>query len=134
MVVGAPGRITYLDSTTPFYWGTKDFAEIFGQEIDLDVIRNVPVRLLIGKMDTLPVGRSAWGNTRMERLLNLKENWEKHGISVSMEIIPGIGHKGNDAIKALFVIDFFQEILNTEAGKKCDCTKTTLLQSEEEKK
>ena len=44
--IGAPGRPTYLDFEENFYWGVKDFKQVFGQELDLPAIRKVPVILL----------------------------------------------------------------------------------------
>lgn len=117
LVIGAPGRITYIDPETDFYWGTKNFEAIFGSLLNFDEMRKVPICLLIGEKDVLFVGESTHGNTRMERVLGLKRNLEEHGIQVTMKVIPGIGHKGNYPIKAPYVIDFFREVL-LHCGKK----------------
>ena len=111
LVIGAPGRITYLDSDKDFYWGTRNFSSIFGKSPDIDAIRKVPIMLLIGEKDVLFVGEADCGNTRMERLIALKRNFEEHGIAATMQIIPGIGHKGDYPVKASYVIDFFRDVL-----------------------
>ena len=112
---GAPGRPTYIDDTLDFYWGTRNFEEIFGEPLDLQAMRKVPVRLLIGELDTKYVGESPYGTTRMERIRNLEKNYKEHGLNVSLEIIPGIGHKGNDAVKSRYVMRFFQEVIDGES-------------------
>lgn len=114
VAVGAPGRITYLDPETDYYWGTRNFREIFDKELDLEQIKRVPVKLMVGEHDTRFLGESPRGNNRMERIRNLMKNYQEHQIPVSLEVIPGIEHKGFDEKKAPIVMRFFQEILEKE--------------------
>lgn len=116
--IGGPGRITYLDSENDYYWGTKNFKEVFDKELDLEAIKKVPVKLMIGENDTKYLGESAWGDNRMERIRNLKKNYESAGIQVSLEVIPGIEHKGFEEKKAPIVTRFFEGIMEQEQQRK----------------
>ena len=97
--------------------GIRNFQEIFDKPFDIEKIRKVPVKILVGEEDTLYVGESKWGTSRMERLINLRKNYEKNGLNVSMDIIPGIGHKGHDDLKSKYVLDFFLDVLSNASGK-----------------
>lgn len=114
VMIGGPGRPTYLDVDRDYYWGIRDFQQVFGKSPDLDAIRKVPVRLLIGEQDTRYIGDSPYGNSRMERIQCLEQNLREHGVEVQLDIMPGIGHKGNDAIKSGYVTAFFQEVIDGE--------------------
>lgn len=118
--IGAPGRITYLDDTRDYYWGTRDFHAYFDKDYDLDRIREVPVLLMIGEYDTKFVGESDFGSNRMERLLNLKKNYESCNIPVQMEILEGFEHKGHADEKAEAVMRFFEKIMKQQGGRAHD--------------
>ncbi len=113
--VGAPGRVTRIDPDVPWWLGTADVAERFGREVDLDVLRTVPVQMLVGDADTetweiAEPGLDAGGDTRVERMTALRDNWERHGIAVRFELIPGMGHSGSAALP--HVQRFFAEVLS----------------------
>lgn len=36
--ISAPGRPTFLDWEKDYYWGVKDWKELFGTEIDLEAM------------------------------------------------------------------------------------------------
>ncbi|MFF0764246.1 PHB depolymerase family esterase [Streptomyces sp. NPDC003328] len=112
--VGAPGRITRINPEAPWWLGTADVAERFGREIDLGVLRTVPVQMLVGDADTdtweiAEPGLDVGGDTRIERMLALRDNWEQHGIRVRFDLIPGMGHSGSAALP--HVQRFFAGIL-----------------------
>lgn len=112
--IGAPGRITRIDPTVPWWLGTADLAERFGQELDLPALREVPVQMLVGDQDVetweiAEPGIDAGGDTRVERLTTLRDNWESHGIRVRFDLIPGMGHSGSSAIP--HAQDFFAGVL-----------------------
>ncbi|GAA3812754.1 PHB depolymerase family esterase [Streptomyces chiangmaiensis] len=119
--VGAPGRITRINPEVPWWLGTADVAERFGREIDLDVLRTVPVQMLVGDADTdtweiAEPGLDVGGDTRIERMKALRDNWEQHGIPVHFELIPGMGHSGSAGLP--HVQRFFAGILEpSEAGR-----------------
>lgn len=110
--IGAPGRITYLDDEKDYYWGIRDFEKYFDKKPEIAAIREVPIMLMIGEHDTKFIGESPYGSNRFQRLLKLKENYEKHGIETQFEIIPNFEHKGNEEEKAKRVSVFFQDILD----------------------
>lgn len=101
--VGAPGRVTRIDPDVPWWPGTADFAEQFGTELDLPALCTVPVQMIVGADDTetweiAEPGIDAGGDTRVERMRSLRDNWEAHGIPVRLEIVPGMGHSGSTAM------------------------------------
>ncbi|GHH71301.1 hypothetical protein GCM10018793_06250 [Streptomyces sulfonofaciens] len=117
--IGAPGRITQLDDTLPWWIGTADFEERFGVGIDLEALRSVPVHMVVGAEDVETweinnVGGPNWmdgvektGRTRIERLRTLRDNFEAHGIKVRLDIVPGVAHQGVGVAPAVqeFVAD-----------------------------
>jgi poly(3-hydroxybutyrate) depolymerase len=105
--IGAPGRITLLDDTQPWWLGTQDLAERFGRPVDPAALRRVPVLMVAGEddLDTWEInnpGESNWmdgaekaGRTRIERLRTLEQNFRAHGIDVRFELVPGVAHRGS---------------------------------------
>lgn len=105
--IGAPGRITELDDSLPWWLGTKGFAERFGKALDIDAVRRIPVHLVVGSADTDTFeinnpGESNWmdgcektGRTRVERLRTLRRGYESHGLSVTFDLVDGVGHSGS---------------------------------------
>jgi hypothetical protein len=119
--IGAPGRVTLLDDSTPWWLGTRDFARIFGAAPDVEEIRKVPIQLVVGDLDTegweinnpqdsnwLP-GLEKQGRTRIERLRTLQRNLEDHGIATRFDLVPGAGHQGVQVLDE--VRDFFRAVL-----------------------
>lgn len=119
--IGAPGRITQLDDSLPWWLGTKDVEERFGQPIDVDALRRVPVLMVVGDqdVDTWEInnpGESNWldgaektGETRVERLRTLETNFVGHGIDVRFVLVPGVAHRASLTLPP--VRDFFAELL-----------------------
>jgi poly(3-hydroxybutyrate) depolymerase len=119
--IGAPGRITRLDDSLPWWLGTEDFEERFGQPIDLDALRRVPVLMVVGDqdVDTWEIdnpGESNWmdgveqtGKTRIDRLRTLERNFVDHGINVRFELVPGVAHRGSLTLPP--VREFFSELI-----------------------
>jgi dienelactone hydrolase len=119
--IGAPGRMTLLDDTTPWWLGTKDFARIFGKAPDIAEIRKVPIQLVVGDLDVegweinnphdsnwVP-GLEKQGKTRIERLRTLQKNLDDHGIATRFDLVAGAGHEGVRMIGV--VSDFFASVL-----------------------
>lgn len=101
--IGAPGRVTRIDPSTPWWLGTADVKELFGVDLDLDALRRVPVQMIVGTEDTetweiAEPGVDAGGDTRIERLTALRDNWEEHGIKVRFTLVEGMAHSGSRAI------------------------------------
>jgi poly(3-hydroxybutyrate) depolymerase len=120
--IGAPGRITMLDDSEPWWLGTKDLEGIFGKAADVAAISAVPIHLVVGELDTDTWetnnrNESTWldglekqGDTRVERIQSLKRNLASHGISAHLDIVEGMAHDGMKALPA--VRRFFATILN----------------------
>jgi pimeloyl-ACP methyl ester carboxylesterase len=117
--IGAPGRITQLDDSLPWWLGTGGFKERFGIELDLDSMRKVPVQMVVGgdDVETWEInnpGGPNWmdgvektGRTRVERIETLRANFEERGIEVRFDVVPGVAHKGVGVIPVVqrFVAD-----------------------------
>jgi predicted peptidase len=120
--IGAPGRITRLDDTLPWWLGTGGFAERFGVAIDLDAMRRVPVQMVVGGDDVQTweinnVGGPNWmdgvektGRTRIERLETLRAGFAANGIDVRYDVVPGVGHRGSGVIPV--VQEFMADLLS----------------------
>ncbi|GHJ39263.1 alpha/beta hydrolase [Streptomyces sp. TS71-3] len=120
--IGAPGRVTMLDDTRNWWLGTRDLEERSGIRVDVGALREIPVHMVVGALDTETweinnVGDPNWldgaqeaGRTRVERLDSLRRNFEDHGISVEFEIVPDVGHRGSLVRPA--VKRFFSGVLN----------------------
>lgn len=111
--IGAPGRITRLDDSLPWWLGTKDIEDRLGAPIDLDALRKVPVLMVAGADDTDTweinnPGEPNWmdgaekaGLTRVDRLHTLEQDFRAHGIDVRFEIVPGVAHRGSPLLPAV---------------------------------
>lgn len=124
--IGAPGNVTYLDNTHPWYVGISDIIERFNMTLNINEMRRVPVLMVIGGEDTetwmindrdAPFwmeGLDSRGNTRIERLRALRDNFQQNGIHVHYEELPGVAHEG---FKVLPVVkDFFSRIVTKKMG------------------
>ena len=105
--IGAPGMVTLLDSTKPWWVGTGGIEPIFGTGVDLDALRQVAVQMIVGDADTetweitIPATSRLWmegindaGRTRIDRLTTLAESFRAHGIKVRFDQVPGVTHQG----------------------------------------
>lgn len=119
--IGAPGNVTLLDTSKPWYIGIGGLEENQQTNVSLSELRRVPVLLVIGKEDTetwmindnsAPYWQDEFkntGNTRIERLQSLRESYEKNGILVQYEEIDGVSH---EAFKVLPTVkNFFERVL-----------------------
>lgn len=110
--IGAPGMVTLIDSTADWWVGTRDLYRRFNAKLNLAAMRRVNVHMVVGADDTdewnEPITRDSeyWmgegvkgadytttGKNRIERLTTLKNNYEQHGIQVTMDIVPGAEHE-----------------------------------------
>ncbi|WP_377271606.1 alpha/beta hydrolase [Peterkaempfera sp. SMS 1(5)a] len=119
--IGAPGRITRLDPSLPWWLGTEDFAERFGRAPELAAMREVAVQMAVGEADTETweinnPGDSNWmdgadaaGLTRIDRLRTLRADFERHGIAVRFDLVPEVPHDGMGVLPV--VKDFFAGLL-----------------------
>ncbi|TKA08488.1 alpha/beta hydrolase [Actinacidiphila oryziradicis] len=103
--VGAPGRITQIDDTRPWWLGTSDIQDKFGIQLNLDQLRSVAVQIVVGENDTETWeinnpddtnwldGAGAAGKTRIERANTLAANFTAHGINARVDLVPGAAHE-----------------------------------------
>ena len=127
--IGAPGVVTLLDEQRDFWVGVRDFATRFDKDLRLDAMREVPVQMVIGGEDretweiTIKPGDPWWmegadlaGADRQERMLSLKTSFERHGIAVRHDVVPGVAHEGYALLDP--VKSFFAEALANQRAKQ----------------
>ena len=128
--IGAPGSVTLLDPSRDWWVGTRNFAELFGQELDIPAMKQVAVQMVVGAADLetweithKPGGRN-WmpdanhaGTNRPERLASLRDNFAAHGIAARFDLVPNTPH---DGVKVVPVVeDFFAgELARIRAARK----------------
>ncbi|WP_428003663.1 alpha/beta hydrolase [Acidovorax sp.] len=117
--IGSPGTMTRIDPDHDWWFGTRDVASLFGKACDLEKLRCVQVQLVAGDQDLEELWIPPWleqavkrlgpiGKNRVERLRQLRDNYEDKGIPVQLDLVPGVGHQG------LKVVDAVQKFI---AGK-----------------
>lgn len=125
--IGASGSVTLLDADRDWWVGIRDVRERFGIDFDAAALAKVPVQMVVGDADletweiTHKPGGTYWmegandaGATRPERLKSLAASFEKAGVSVRFDLVPGVSH---DRIKVLDrVKDFLAGVLRAKRG------------------
>ncbi|GJF33382.1 hypothetical protein KNE206_60820 [Kitasatospora sp. NE20-6] len=101
--VGAPGRTTLLDARTPWWRGTADSETLFAAAPDPAAMAQVPVQLVIGADDTdIDIWEGAeQPGSRTDRLTELRDNWNRHGITSRLDIVSGAGHSASAVTPAV---------------------------------
>lgn len=109
VVIGAPGRATYLQKDRSWPDGISNFREIFGNDISIEDLRKVHVLLMVGSNDTEVIdysgdstasdGLTRNGRNRLERVRALKENYEENGIPVTLIEVFGAAHEEDKMLK-----------------------------------
>ncbi len=126
--IGAPGVVTLLDESLPWWTGVQDIEARFGIALDYPAMRAVAVQMVIGGDDRATweitiVQDSPWwmpgandaGANRLERMQSLKRSFEEHGISVRHDVVPGVAHDGDRVLEP--VKDFMRDILRQQQQK-----------------
>lgn len=124
--IGAPGSVTLIDPTRPWWVGTQDVPQVFGAPIDLEALKQVPVHMAVGSVDleTWQIthkpgsryfieGANDAGITRPERIVALHKSFEDNGINCALETIPGAAHDEKRYYDR--VQEFFAQILRPTA-------------------
>jgi poly(3-hydroxybutyrate) depolymerase len=125
--IGASGSVTLLDADRDWWVGIRNLNEVFGIEFNQAALAKVPVQMLVGDADletweiTHKPGGTYWmegandaGKTRPERLKTLAASFEKAGVKVRFDLVPGAAH---DRMKMLDrVKDFLAGILAKKRG------------------
>lgn len=120
--IGAPGSVTLLDFNQDWWVGVRDFARQFGQPLNLDALKALPVHMVAGKADLetweithktggkffMPGANDA-GRTRPERLETLRKSFEAAGVQVHLDLVDNVPHNGLACVDK--VQDFFAATL-----------------------
>ncbi|CAD0092285.1 unnamed protein product [Aureobasidium vineae] len=137
--IGAPGKVTLLDDQQKWPRGVKDIQEIFGREIDLDLVRTVNIHMVVGSKDTGAHGgdefkqwqqkmknkikdtgsdedaltnnieSSGTGQGRLGTLQDLQMAWGDRGIGARLDIVDGVAHSA-DGVRGC-VLDFLRPLM-----------------------
>jgi poly(3-hydroxybutyrate) depolymerase len=105
--VGSPGGVTALNFSQLWPAGVKDVGEIFGQHVDVEKLKQLPIMASVGADDTgegasmlrglglsnAPGDRGKTNQTRVEKLTELVQQWRSTGLSVEFEIVPDAKHE-----------------------------------------
>lgn len=123
VVIGSPGRITYLDPEEDWYAGIRDFEEQFGKPLNFEALKKPKILLFVGGDDTESIDMSGdesandaadkFGSNRLERLEALYNNYKEHDMDVSFEVVPGVAHE-EEKVTAVAAGFFAQTILEEE--------------------
>lgn len=121
--VAAPGAVTLIDPTRPWWVGTADVEERFGIRIDAQAYKGLPMHFVVGGADMetweitrLPNDRyympgcNDSGATRIDRIRSLAESFENAGARVRLDIVPGKTH--DERSMARRTRDFFHDVLS----------------------
>ncbi len=127
--IGAPGMVTLLDRERDWWVGVRDLETRFGKALDEDAMRQVAVQMVVGGDDTdtweitIEPGGRYWmadatisGANRQDRMNALKASFERAGIAVRHDVVPGVGHNGYLVLDR--VTDFFTETLAAESASR----------------
>ncbi|ROZ79753.1 alpha/beta hydrolase [Ramlibacter sp. WS9] len=127
--IGAPGSVTLLDADKDWWVGIRDLSARFGITFDAAALAKVPVQMIVGDADletweiTHKEGGEHWlpgandaGATRPERLATLKASFERAGVNVRFDLLPGVSH---DRMKTLAPVqDFLASVLTMRRGQR----------------
>lgn len=109
--IGAPGRPTFINPDEDYFWGTRDFKDYFGYDVDLEAVRKVPVLITVGERDNKFIGESPYGDNRVARMKSLLKNLQDNGVHAELEIIPGFAHEDGEKERVQAAQRFFQQYL-----------------------
>jgi pimeloyl-ACP methyl ester carboxylesterase len=103
--IGAPGSVTLLDPERDWWVGIRNLSDVFGIGFDAEALTKIPVQMIVGAADletweiTHKEGGKQWmpgandaGRTRPERLAALRESFERAGVKVRFDLLPGVAH------------------------------------------
>ena len=125
--VGASGSVTLLDPERDWWVGIRDLPERFGLAFDAAALARVPVQMVVGDADletweiTHKPGGAYWmegandaGRTRPERLRALAGSFERAGVTVRFDLLPGVSHERGKVLSV--VQDFLADVLAQQRG------------------
>jgi len=128
--IGAPGKVTLLDTSRDWWPGVRDIEQQFGKPLNWDAMRQVAVQMVVGGADVeeweindpnSPMwveGADVAGRNRVERLKTLKGSFEQAGIPVRFDVVPGVAHEGFRVLEP--VKTFFGDVLTAAGLSRAD--------------
>jgi poly(3-hydroxybutyrate) depolymerase len=122
--IGAPGTVTLIDDEVDWWGGVRDLHEQFGQALDLDALRRVPIQLVVGENDTevaplrvQPPSRF-WRSdaerlnaNRIDRLQAFRRSLAQADVASEFELMPGLLHGEGDGPSIALAERFFAEVM-----------------------
>lgn len=126
--IGSPGQVTLLDFDSDWWAGVRNLEAVFGHALDLEAIRRVPLKLVVGADDINPqeVGHAPqtryWyakareqGATRVDRLKTLQRSLKEAGVDAQLELLPGRDHTTALLPAMSSAAAFFEQHVSTSA-------------------
>jgi poly(3-hydroxybutyrate) depolymerase len=99
--IGAPGRITMPDEDLVWPAGWATTQDLFGHRPAIDLLREVPVQLVVGAQDTdvaalaaVEGGNPASTLNRIERMRRFHHALTELGVGAELTVVPGAAHDG----------------------------------------
>lgn len=103
--IGAPGSVTLLDRTRPWWVGIGDVEQRFGVTVDMTAFESLPIHMAVGSADneTWEIthnpgdpyymrGANDAGRTRIDRLNTLADTFRSAGACVRFDTVVGKMH------------------------------------------
>lgn len=126
--IGAPGKVTLMDDTLPWWRGLAGLEALAGQPLALEYLRKLPVQLVIGDADdqetdvaTAP-GSPHWmegineaGLNRLALMDSLRASLLAGGVAARLDKVDGVAHEGFAVLEPVHA--FLGDVLGTEAGQ-----------------
>lgn len=120
--IGAPGKVTVMDETLPWWRGLAGLSALAGLPLALEQLRALPVQLVIGSQDsdeadvvTQPDsphwmdGINAAGRNRLALLESLHQSLKTQGVAARLDVVDGVAHDGFAVLEPVF--SFFADVL-----------------------
>ncbi|KAI1383861.1 alpha/beta-hydrolase [Hypoxylon trugodes] len=134
--VGAPGRATFLNDQQDWPVGIKDVETLFERSINKDLIKKVPIHLVIGDEDVnIPGGDEFWSwlsqlkaqrsiggvtdkkgkdlpfmeQGRLDTINDLRKSWKSDGIEAQLDVVPRVSHDARSVRN--FVLAFLRPLI-----------------------
>ncbi|OTA98911.1 hypothetical protein M426DRAFT_325620 [Hypoxylon sp. CI-4A] len=140
--VGAPGHVTALDDQQDWPAGIRDVETLFGRGVDKELIKKVPIQLIVGDADNKVhgsgefwdwlkvlkaqhgIGPATDGDAkpllpmekgRIDTLSRLRDAWRAEGIDATLVIVEGgVGHDVKGVRES--VLGFVQPWIQKRSG------------------
>lgn len=106
VVIAAPGTVTLIDESQPWWMGTAGLEEDFSFTLNRNALKRAKIHLCVGSQDTLAVtsamrgpkdervaeSQGFGGTNRIERFNTLLRNYRENDLTVTAARLEGKGH------------------------------------------